>query len=155
MAMDLFDLGASRLQMMQSFDESDCDYLVVSFSSDWLFTPEQSREIVNALTALDKSVAYTEITSPAGHDSFLIDDYISQYGPIVEARLGKIDLSLNKLSPVEESIISLLPEGASVLDLGCGDGHLLAALKQQGFKSLFGVEVAQVSILQAAARDLM
>ena len=154
MAMDLFDLGADRLQLMQSFDESECDFLVVSFSSDWLFTPEQSREIVAALTALKKSVTYTEITSPAGHDSFLIDDYISQYGPLMEARLGRVDASLSELTPVEEFISQLIPDNASVLDLGCGDGHLLATLKQKGHDSLFGVEVAQDNIRKAAARGL-
>ena len=154
MAMDLFDLGADRLQLMQSFDESQCDFLVVSFSSDWLFTPTQSREIVAALTALEKSVAYTEITSPAGHDSFLINEYISQYAPLVSARLGQVDTSLSQLTPIEESIIQLIPENASVLDLGCGDGHLLAALKQQGHDPLFGVEVAQDNIRLAAARGL-
>lgn len=154
MAMDLFDLGANRLQLMESFNDSDCDFLLASFSSDWLFTPEQSREIVNALTALNKSVAYAEITSPAGHDSFLIDEYIAQYAPMIEARLGKVDPTVNELTPVEKSIIGLIPSGSSVLDLGCGDGQLLAALKQRGHQALMGVEVAQVNIIKAASRGL-
>ncbi|MEL7336993.1 MAG: homoserine O-acetyltransferase, partial [Planctomycetota bacterium] len=68
MAMDLFDLGDTRLRLMETFGECECDFLVVSFSSDWLFTPEQSRGIVDALTVLDIPVTYAEITTVAGHD---------------------------------------------------------------------------------------
>ena len=93
MAMDLVDLGSHRLSLMETFNDAECDFLLVSFSSDWLFTPQQSREIVNALTALDKSVTYAEITSPAGHDAFLLDNEIAQYGPLIKARLGDIDTS--------------------------------------------------------------
>ncbi|QDT12585.1 homoserine O-acetyltransferase MetX [Planctomycetes bacterium K23_9] len=154
MAMDLMDLGDNRLQLMETFDDSECDFLLVSFSSDWLFTPEQSREIVNALTALNKSVTYAEITSDAGHDSFLIGSDIDQYGPLVGARLGERDDMAPKLSSVEESIIRLIPDRANVLDLGCGDGHLLAALKQRGHQRLVGVEVAQANLIRAARRGL-
>ncbi|QDT04380.1 Homoserine O-acetyltransferase [Rubripirellula lacrimiformis] len=154
MAMDLFDLGATRLQLMETFNDSDCDFLLVSFSSDWLFTPRQSRDIVAALTALNKRVTYAEITSTAGHDSFLVDRDIEQYAGIVEARLGKIETRQSDLSPVEELILSLIPSGASVLDLGCGDGNLLAALRGRGHDDLVGVEVAQANILKAAGRGL-
>ena len=154
MAMDLFDLGASRLQLMETFGNASCDFLVVSFSSDWLFTPQQSRDIVNALTALDKSVTYAEITSNAGHDSFLIDSDIDQYGPLVRAKLGDVDPAPNELTKVEEMIVDLIPADASVLDLGCGDGRLLAALNQRGHQRLVGVEVAQKSIIRAASRGL-
>ncbi|MCC9603814.1 homoserine O-acetyltransferase [Stieleria sp. JC731] len=154
MAMDLFDLGASRLQLMETFGDADCEFLVVSFSSDWLFTPRQSRDIVNALTALDKPVTYAEITSPRGHDSFLINEDIRQYAPLVQSRLGDIDRVPPNISKVESLIIDEIPTGASVLDLGCGDGHLLAALKQRGHDKLVGVEVAQQCILNAGRRGL-
>lgn len=154
MAMDLFDLGSTRLQLMETFDEADCDFLVVSFSSDWLFTPAQSRAIVAALTALNKKVTYAEITTGAGHDAFLVDPDIDQYAPIVEARLGRIDTSAVKLSPVETMILDQIPIDASVLDLGCGDGNLLAELRDRGHDHIVGVEVAQANILRAAARGL-
>jgi homoserine O-acetyltransferase len=139
LAMDLFDLGADRLQLMETFTDAECEFLLVSFSSDWLFTPQQSRDIVNALTALDKPVTYAEITTPRGHDSFLIDEDIEQYGPLVQARLGDIDRSPESISDVEQLILGEIPSGASVLDLGCGDGHLLSALKRRGHRKLVGV----------------
>ncbi|TWU48632.1 Homoserine O-acetyltransferase [Rubripirellula tenax] len=154
MAMDLFDLGSTRLQLMEAFDDADCDFLVVSFSSDWLFTPKQSRDIVAALTALDKRVTYAEITSMAGHDSFLVDRDIEQYAPLVEARLGKLNEQPVTLSAVQKLVASLVPAGASVLDLGCGDGSFLAAVHDRGGVGLVGVEVAQDNILKAAARGL-
>ena len=154
MAMDLVDLGADRLQLMENFGESDCDFLLVSFSSDWLFTPKQSRDVVNALAALNKPVTYAEITSPAGHDAFLIESDIDQYAPLIQARLGDINTAPTVLSKVEDLIVDLIPKSASVLDLGCGDGHFLAALRDRGHSDLVGVEVAQTSIVQAAGRGL-
>nr|WP_220498204.1 homoserine O-acetyltransferase [Rhodopirellula sp. JC639] len=154
MAMDLYDLGANRLQLMETFNDADCQFLVVSFSSDWLFTSDQSRDIVNALTALDKPVSYAEITTPRGHDSFLIADDIDQYAPLVQARLGDIDTTPASVSEVEKLILAEIPDGASVLDLGCGDGHLLAALRQRGHQKLVGVEVAQDSIIKTGHRGL-
>ena len=154
MAMDLFDLGANRLQLMETFNDAQCEFLIVSFSSDWLFTPGQSRDIVNALTALDKPVTYAEITSPRGHDSFLIAEDIQQYAPLIKAKLGDLEDSNAPISEVERLILQEIPCGASVLDLGCGDGHLLAELKSRGHKKLVGVEVAQDSLLKAGGRGL-
>ncbi len=164
MAMDLYDLGANRLQLMETFDESDCEFLVVSFSSDWLFTSDQSRDIVNALAALDKPVTYAEITTPRGHDSFLVAEDIRQYAPLVQARLGDIDTAAAKISDVEQRILVEIPEGASVLDLGCGDGHLLAALRcrgnerrqgqRNGHDKLVGVEVAQDNLVRTGRRGI-
>ena len=154
MAMDLFDLGSTRLQLMEAFGDSDADFLVVSFSSDWLFTPRQSRDIVAALAMLHKRVTYAEITSSAGHDAFLVNQDIQQFAPIIEARLGTIDSAPVVLSAVEELILSQIPEDSSVLDLGCGDGNLLAALRDRNHSDLVGVEVAQAHILKAASRGL-
>ncbi len=154
MVMDLFDLGSNRFQLMESFDESKCDFLVISFSSDWLFPPSQSRDIVNAMTALGKSVTYAEITTDAGHDAFLIDRDIQQFGGLIEARLGNIDVHPPKLSAEEEAILEWIPPEASVLDLGCGDGHLLAALKERGNVHVMGVEVDGPSLIRSARRGL-
>ena len=48
-------------------------FLVISFSSDWLFPPYQSKEIVRALMKLGKDVSYCEIESSYGHDAFLLE----------------------------------------------------------------------------------
>ncbi|MCM2372920.1 homoserine O-acetyltransferase [Rhodopirellula sp. ICT_H3.1] len=173
MAMDLFDLGGTRLKLMETFDECTCDFLLISFSSDWLFPPAQSREIVNALTALDKRVTYAEITTDAGHDAFLIARDMATYGPLVQERLwqstqkpqdtGSPAAKPNDTEPpvqltvAEESILDLIPAGNSVLDLGCGSGELLAAIRARHSNTpmrLMGVEVAQENILATAMRGI-
>lgn len=50
-----------------------CQFLVISFTSDWRFAPERSVEIVDALVANKKPVSYINIDAPHGHDSFLFD----------------------------------------------------------------------------------
>lgn len=56
-----------------AFDHTQCQYLVVSFTTDWRFAPERSQEIVNALMATGKPVNYINVDAPHGHDSFLFD----------------------------------------------------------------------------------
>jgi homoserine O-acetyltransferase len=153
-AMDVFDLGSDTATLQQTLAEARCDFLLVSFSSDWLFSPSQSRQIVNALTASDKPVTYAEITTAAGHDAFLLSDSIEQYGPLVAARLGQIDRSIPELRESDHTVLGLIPDGVSVLDLGCGSGRLLAELQRRGHRHLVGVEVAQTKIVAAAKRGL-
>ena len=49
-------------------------YLVVSFTSDWLFPTQESKIIVNILNSLSKEVSFLEIETDKGHDSFLLDE---------------------------------------------------------------------------------
>ncbi len=72
-ALDYFDLAREyNDDTAEAFRHALCDFLVISFTSDWRFAPERSREIVNALVKADRDVAYAEIESPHGHDAFLI-----------------------------------------------------------------------------------
>ena len=72
-AMDYFDLTAKYSSLALAFRQIKSKFLVVSFSSDWLFPPEQSKDIVKALMNADKDVAYCAIESNCGHDAFLIE----------------------------------------------------------------------------------
>ena len=49
-------------------------FLLVSFTTDWRFSPKRSREIVKALLDNRRDVSYAEIDAPHGHDAFLLDD---------------------------------------------------------------------------------
>jgi homoserine O-acetyltransferase len=62
-------------------------FLVVSFTTDWRFSPARSREIVKALLAEKKQVTYAEIDAPHGHDAFLLDH--PQYHAVVRAFLSR------------------------------------------------------------------
>jgi homoserine O-acetyltransferase len=62
-------------------------FLVVSFTTDWRFAPERSREIVKALLHNRREVTYAEIDAPHGHDAFLLDD--ARYHRLVAAYLER------------------------------------------------------------------
>jgi homoserine O-acetyltransferase len=67
----------------------DCRFLLVSFTTDWRFSPARSREIVKALVDNRIDVSYAEIDAPHGHDAFLLDD--SRYHAVVRAFFDRID----------------------------------------------------------------
>jgi homoserine O-acetyltransferase len=69
-----------------------CDFLLASFSTDWRFAPERSREIVAALLANRRRVTYAEIDAPHGHDAFLLDD--SRYHALMKAYFDRIAAGL-------------------------------------------------------------
>ncbi len=72
-AMDYFDLTGDAPSLAAALAEVEARFLVLSFSSDWLFPTYQSRELVTALHANDTEVTFAEIESPYGHDAFLLE----------------------------------------------------------------------------------
>jgi homoserine O-acetyltransferase len=72
-ALDYFDLAREYGDdPVAAFRHARCGFLVMSFSSDWRFSPARSREIVDALIVARRSVSYAEIDAPHGHDAFLV-----------------------------------------------------------------------------------
>lgn len=72
-AMDHFDLFARYGSLEKAFAESKSEFLLVALSSDWLFFPEQTRELASVLLGLKKIVSLVELDSPYGHDAFLLE----------------------------------------------------------------------------------
>jgi homoserine O-acetyltransferase len=70
----------------------DCRFLLVSFSTDWRFSPARSREIVKALVDNRIDVSYAEIDAPHGHDAFLLDD--ARYHRVVRAYFERVTQDL-------------------------------------------------------------
>ena len=62
----------------------------MSFTSDWLFPPDQSRDIVNALVANNAPVSYCNVQSACGHDAFLLPNELALYGEMVRAFLANL-----------------------------------------------------------------
>ena len=87
-AMDRFDLGQGKA-LQKSLAAATARFLIVSFSSDWLFPPEQSQEIVEALVASALPVSYCNVTSNCGHDAFLLKDELDVYGGLVAGFLAQ------------------------------------------------------------------
>lgn len=74
-ALDYFDPAlAFDGDLARALAPAQADFLIVSFTTDWRFAPERSREIVEALLANGRRVTYAEVDAPHGHDAFLLDD---------------------------------------------------------------------------------
>ncbi|HBX68763.1 MAG TPA: homoserine O-acetyltransferase [Chloroflexi bacterium] len=73
-ALDYFDLENGYHKLSQAFDNSaNLPYLVLSFTSDWLYPAYHAKELVSALTAAGADVTYLNIESTWGHDAFLLE----------------------------------------------------------------------------------
>jgi homoserine O-acetyltransferase len=71
-AIDYFDLANGHRSLVESLERARADFLVVSFTSDWLFPTEQAKELVRALQANGLLTTFLEISSNYGHDAFLL-----------------------------------------------------------------------------------
>ncbi|WP_438984176.1 homoserine O-succinyltransferase MetX [Aequoribacter sp.] len=88
-ALDYFDIAADfNGDPVKAFATTKAQFLVVSFSTDWRFSPRRSREITNALIAANRPVSYAEIEAAEGHDAFLMP--IPRYLDVLRAYLGRI-----------------------------------------------------------------
>jgi homoserine O-acetyltransferase len=169
MAMDSFDLGDTRERLRATFRDSDGRFLLTSFSSDWLYPPSQSRAITEALLADGKRVSYVNVTSHCGHDAFLLPNDFDVYGELVRGFLTNLrggprseHARAAPFSPAThlfhghrldyQRVLELVAPRASVLDLGCGDGELLALLRERGHERLMGVELDEHAIVACVAR---
>ena len=74
-AMDYFDLSKQyKNGLIEAFKDQKTKFLVISFSSDWLYPTKHSKDIVIALNASGANVAFSEIKTDKGHDSFLVNE---------------------------------------------------------------------------------
>jgi len=90
-ALDYFDPAAAfGGNLSTALDQAVAGFLVVSFTSDWRFTPARSREIVKALLDNGLDASYAEIAAPHGHDAFLMED--PRYHNLIRAYFANIDL---------------------------------------------------------------
>jgi len=90
-ALDYFDPAADfGGNLSAALARAKAAFLVVSFKSDWRFTPARSREMVRALLDNQRIVSYLEIDAPGGHDAFLLED--PRYHKALAAYFGNIEL---------------------------------------------------------------
>ena len=174
-AMDYFDLIREYGSLRSAFANINCRFMVASFSSDWLFPPAQSEEIVEALCAEGKDVTYCNIESSYGHDAFLLED--EKLGALIggflnstlhRIRTGRCVVTEHKNGPQKfkmldrakrirvdyELIDALIEPGSRVLDLGCGDGELLARLTEGKNIVGEGIEIDEDLVIHCVRRGL-
>jgi len=90
-ALDYFDPAHDfNGDLREAFSVAQADFLVLSFTTDWRFSPDRSRAILKALLDNELNVSYAEITSSYGHDSFLMDD--RYYHELVRAYMNNINI---------------------------------------------------------------
>lgn len=173
MAMDLFDMGGTLEKLIESLRPAKCRWLVVSYTSDWLFPPFQSQQIVDALLAARKAVSYCNVASSCGHDAFLLTDELESYGTLLSGFLSNLRGEEENYNGVElpvgrgptsifhdpqrldyHSLAELIPLGANVLDLGCGNGGLLSLLRERGHSRLMGIELDEAAVVECVRRGL-
>ncbi len=183
LAMDQFNLGRDYGSLEAALARVTCPVLVVSFRTDWLFPPAHSRRMVDALLAQGKRVSALEVDSDCGHDAFLLENDLHVYGPLMAGFLkrgpvcaverpqsakngaqagstGRDAGPTNVRSIFFQSrldlarIEELIPTGASVLDLGCGAGHLLGRLRCRGSGALLGLELNPQDIVECVGQGL-
>ena len=73
-AMDYFDVKDEIIANKKTIIDNSIRFLVLSFTSDWLFPTKESREIVSLLNSIGSNVSFAEVVSDRGHDSFLLDE---------------------------------------------------------------------------------
>ena len=97
-ALDYFDPAkAHGNNLSAAFAHIQARFLVISFTTDWRFPPERSREIVKALLDNQHSVTYAEIDAPHGHDAFLLTD--TRYHAVVRAYFEGVASGLEQNGP--------------------------------------------------------
>ncbi|WP_417661523.1 homoserine O-succinyltransferase MetX [Pseudomonas sp.] len=90
-ALDYFDPAAANDgDLAKTLAAAKADFCVISFTTDWRFSPQRSREIVDALTSARKNVCYLEVDAPQGHDAFLIP--IPRYLQAFSSYMNRITL---------------------------------------------------------------
>ncbi|MCP4708429.1 MAG: homoserine O-acetyltransferase [Planctomycetes bacterium] len=180
-AMDYFDLERQYGSIEKAFSETKSRFLVISFTSDWLFPPQQNQELVNALLENGKDVSYCNINSPYGHDSFLLETKIQgslisgflrqtyeQLQAVQSKKRGEgAGVETNQLTTNQANwygpgsiftgervdhrhIAQLIEPNSTVLDLGCGDGQLLAMLQKEKNISGMGVTLGEEDVVICA-----
>jgi homoserine O-acetyltransferase len=87
-ALDYYDPASTAGgSLARALAPATCRFLVVSFTTDWRFSPARAREIVKALVDNRRDVSYAEVVAPHGHDAFLLDT--PQYHAVVRTYLGR------------------------------------------------------------------
>ncbi|MFZ4396560.1 MAG: homoserine O-acetyltransferase MetX [Kiritimatiellia bacterium] len=155
-AMDTYDIEDAHGSLTNAFRTMQARLLVVALSSDWLFPPEQSLEIATAALQAGRHVSYCLLRAPYGHDAFLVD--IEHLATVVGAFLAPpapvVAEEFENVERQEYALVrKLVPTGARVLDLGCGDGRLLAQLVSDHRLGL-GVDISLDHVISVLARGL-
>ena len=169
-AMDNFDLAERAGSLESAFAGIESKMLIVALSTDWLFPPGQSKAIAKAMLHAGKSVSYCTLSAPHGHDAFLIDidhlvEIIKGFLPWVPDRTVRepsaSDVSVSDAScwrgvissdAERDRLVDMIEPGGRILDVGCGNGDLLALLNERLGVSGVGVDFDPNQVIKVLYR---
>jgi homoserine O-acetyltransferase len=169
-ALDYYDPAlATGGDLARALAPARCRFLVISFTTDWRFSPARAREIVKALVDNRRDLSYAEIVAPHGHDAFLLDT--PQYHAVVRSYLASGSIAPARDAPAVQTskksnltpfaaradfatIARWIASGARVLDLGCGDGSLLAYLQASRGATGYGIEIEDEGVLASVGNGV-
>lgn len=105
-AMDYFNLDASYGSLENALGRSSARFLVVSYDTDWLFPTSQSLEIVRSLISARQHVTSAELSSPHGHDAFLIDSELPMLEGLVVPFLARVQEGMRDAAVATDGAVS-------------------------------------------------
>jgi len=160
LAMDEYDVAERYGSLEKAFEKISSRLLIVSLSGDWLFTRQQSADMVKALVQSDKRVSYCHLEGEAGHDAFLthiadlkrmVSAFLPEINPAEEKSCTRHNVSEEKMIRYRE-ILKMIPENCRVLDLGCGPGSLLNLLQHHHSVKGTGLEIDIEAVIAAVSK---
>ncbi|MFP4171626.1 MAG: homoserine O-acetyltransferase [Candidatus Hydrogenedentota bacterium] len=181
-AIDYFDITAAAQSIDEAMANIGSKVMILSYSSDWLYPPYQSEQMVYALMRQEGDVTYCSIQSDYGHDAFLLEVGVmrkvvsgflehamdpdkvrtpDQHAErIIDSETDPGPPSVHAKSIYEghrvdyDMIVDLVDEESRVLDIGCGDGELLHKLISQKRVDGMGLELSQGNIISCVRRGI-
>jgi homoserine O-acetyltransferase len=151
--MDRYDAAAKYGSLDEVCRRITSRLLLVSISGDWLFSDEQSRVIASGMLRQGKDVAYAHLDIKVGHDGFLT--HTKELGKLMGGFFGDASREIfpEKRASLA-SVMALVPDGARVLDVGCGSGSLLHLLRDEKHVRGTGIEIDGDKIAAGVADGL-
>ncbi len=151
-ALDGYDPEETYGSLEAALRHVQAKILIVSLSGDWLFTRQQARRFTQAAISEQRDISYCHLYAPAGHDAFLT--HIDELKGVMRAFLTATPISdpstLNKdESKAFEVFTRHIPQGARVLDIGCGDGTLLKQVALRQHAHCIGLERNLPAVVEA------
>jgi homoserine O-acetyltransferase len=160
-AMDNFSLEKKYGSLEKAVSLAKSEFLCVHLSSDWLFSQEESQKLAFALLNQKKIVSSVDIDTNLGHDGFLLE--ISDLGNLLSRFLdvrvveNRDENYINSAFESKKNISKIsafIPNNASVLDIGCGNGYLLHSLWREKKIAGFGLDRSFNGILHCLNFDV-